>query len=176
MMLLVDGVKNGIQYENVTHWIQDYESGFELLTKMVTDQWTLKAAILVDNGDCMCLPVEAFDGQPIGIHVQSLQQEWTQLLSTKPHLHREASEFWVKDWCLRLDGYYNGLLGHLEKMIFLLEIRKIKLLAHRNEIIKLLLTSNYDLRLEMNKKLYQQTQKARQKNQQRLLELKKQDR
>lgn len=173
MILFVDGIRKGVHYENVNYWIQDYESAFELLTQLVTDHWTLEHALIVDNGECVVIPVEAFDGQPIKVHIGVLQQEWTQLLLTKPRMSKQSGPPGFRDWLLRLDTYYDHLLLYLEKMILWLESRKLKLATGRNEKLKRFLRTNYDLRLALNRKLYQQTKTNRQKNQQRLLELDK---
>ncbi|WP_157634855.1 hypothetical protein [Spirosoma panaciterrae] len=171
MMLLIDGMYKGGHYENVTHWVQSYESAFERLTQLVANQWTLTTILLVDNGDCMYLPAEAFDGQPIQIHIETLQQEWTQLLSAKPCMQARSGELRLRDWYLQLDEYYADLLDHLKKMIVLLESRKVKVSMSRNERLKEALSRGCDYRLELNKKLFIQTQKDRQKNHQRLQKL-----
>ncbi len=83
-MVFIDGFKQGIWYENVGFWIKTYESAFEKLTQLVADKWSLSVAILVDKGECIHLPIEAFDGQPIQAQIEALEQEWTQLLEAKP--------------------------------------------------------------------------------------------
>ncbi|MBN8823385.1 MULTISPECIES: hypothetical protein [unclassified Spirosoma] len=171
MMLLMDGMYKGVHYENVAHWVQSYESAFELLTQLVVNQWTLTTAILVDNGDCLCLPVEAFDGQPILDHIQALELEWTQLLLPSHYSPSRSVDARLKDWYVRLDIYYGDLLAHLERIILLLENRKLKILNHHNEAMRSLLSSKYESRLELNRKLHLQTQNNRQTNQQRLRQL-----
>lgn len=170
-MLFIDGIRKGIQYENVNYWIQDYEAAFELLTQLVADHWTLEYAIIVDNGDCLAVPIEAFDGQPIGVHIHALQQEWNQALLVRPDRLSPFNQSRFKSWFLQLDAYYSNLLVHLEKMILSIETRKRKLATERNEKLKHFLSYSYDLRLQTNQRLYQQTKKDHQKNQQRLQEL-----
>ena len=170
-MLFIDGVKQGVSYKNVGYWIQSYESAFETLTQLVVDQWALTTAILVDEGDCISLPVEAFDGQPIQGHLAGLELEWTQLLATKPSQACKSSEGRLKDWFLQLDAYHGRLLSHLEHVILLLEAHKRTALTRRNDALKRVLIRQYDCQLALNMRMYQQTQKDRQINQQRLLGL-----
>ena len=171
MMLFVDGISGGIHCTNVGYWIQDYESAFELLTQLVTDDWTLLEAVIADGYDRITVPVEAFDGQPIQIHIHALQQQWNQILSTKPVLTGQYDKQNVKDWYRQLDTYYDGLLIYLGKMIFLVETKKHKLTAKRDKELVQLLSNQYTVMLDRNRKMYQQTAESRRKNSQRLREL-----
>lgn len=176
MMLFVDGVSSGIECPNVGYWIEDYESAFELLTGLVADEWILRYAVIVDNGDALEVPLEAFDGQPIRIHIHALQQEWDRLLSEKPERSNQFSGLRLKNHFLRLDEYYVGLLKHLEKMIFLLEIDKNKIERKQDKELRLRLVNQFTLRLDINRRMYQHTKEDRQNNLLRLAMLENQQR
>lgn len=167
-MLFIDGAQKGVEYKNVNYWIQDYESAFELLTQLTADCWTLEYAIIVDNGDCMSLPVEAFDGQPVQTHIHALEQEWIQLLSAKPRTLKKVGKCWWEDWLLQLDTYYEKLLGHLEKKISILEVKQLKLATQRDSELKLLMSRSYETSLELNKRMYDQITTDRNKKHQLL--------
>ncbi|MCK8490913.1 hypothetical protein M0L20_03555 [Spirosoma sp. RP8] len=168
MMLFINGTSRGIQCSNLGYWVKDYESAFETLTQLVAEQWTLQEATIVDEHNRMSIPVEAFDGQPIQVHIHTLQQQWNRILFAKPELLELSDEQWLKNHFTQLDTYYKDMLTHLEKMIVLYEIRKTKLNVMRDKDLRTRVRAQYDLLLEGNKRMYKQIRNSRQKNQIRL--------
>lgn len=171
MMLFVDGISRGVHCTNVGYWVQDYESAFELLTQLVSDDWTLLQAAITDGYDRITVPVEAFDGQPIQVHIHALQQQWNQILSDKPVLSDQLGTPQFKNWYRQLDTYYDALLTYLGKMIFLIEAKKRKLITKRDPELVTRLSRQYALQLDHNRRMYQKTTESRRKNRQRLQEM-----
>lgn len=151
--------------------MQDYESAFEQLTQLVTGDWTLLKATITDGYDRITVPVEAFDGQPIQVHIHALQQQWNQILQAKPVLSGQVGKPQIKDWYRQLDTYYDGLLNHLGKMIFLIETKKRRLMAKGDRELVIWLNRQFALQLDSNRRMYQQTASNREKIRQRLREL-----
>lgn len=165
-MLFIDGISKGVYHENVGRYIQDYESAFDLLTQLASDGWTLEFAIVVDNGECITLPVEAFDGQPVLKHIKALEEQWDDLLRPKPA--RQASLFLGKDWYLQLDTYYKDLRNHLTKLIFLRRRRLNILQDLPNGSLQSRSIIQHQQLLESALHLYQQTVEHQHRNWQRL--------
>ena len=159
-MLLIDGISRGVRCENVSCVIQDYESAFELLTQLVIEDWILEYAVIVDNGDSIAIPVEAFDGQPIQVHIQALQQEWKQILSARPKPFNQLGNTQLNSHFRRSDTDSGCVLSsYLEKMIFLLGTGKRNVMKKRPEELRLHVSSRYVLRFETYKKIYQKAKK-----------------
>ncbi len=172
MMLFLNATsQHDVECTNLGYWVKDHESAFEILTQLVADNWILQNATISDQYDRMVVPVEVFDGQPIQVHIQALQQQWQQILSNPPVQSANTDKQRLKDWYTQLDGYYESMLAHLEKMVLLLEIRKSRLAARRNEMTKHRLRDQYDLLLDNNRKMHKQTEVDRQKNRNRLTKL-----
>lgn len=173
MMLFIDGISKGIYHENVGYYIQDYESAFDRLTQLVSDDWILEFAIIMDDGQGVTLPVEAFDGQPMLKDIRALQQQWNELLSVQPA--QRASLPLQKDRYLQLDAYYGGLLAYLGKLIFLRRNRLSALQGSQNELLHSRLISQRQRLLDSTSYLYEQTVEHRYQNWQRLQALEVQD-
>ncbi|GAB4044267.1 hypothetical protein [Spirosoma jeollabukense] len=168
MILFVNGINDGILCTDVGFWISNHESAFELLTQLVADDWILLEATVVDGADRLSVPVEAFDGQPIQVHIQALQQQWQLLLPSQPLPPSRLSDQQLKNWYIQLDAYYEDMLTHLGKMISLLEMRKTLLTSHSDEFIKTRLDRQYKAMLATNRRMFKQTKESRQKNKLRL--------
>ncbi len=151
--------------------MQDYESAFEQLTQLVAGGWTLLKATITDGYDRITVPVEAFDGQPIQVHIHALQQQWNQILQVKPVLSGQVGKPQINDWYKQLDTYYDVLLTYLGKIIFLLEAKKSILVAKQDPERVARLSRQYTLLLDSNRRMYQQTASNREKNRQRLRQL-----
>jgi uncharacterized protein (UPF0262 family) len=171
MMLFVDGIIQGVYHPNIGYLITSYEAAFEQLTQLVAEGWGLEYAIIIDEGNTITLPVEAFDGQPIEVHIATLQQQWAQLLreapdktSTRLASSRSSIRERLKDHLLSLDAYYARLLIHLEKMIFMLEVRKAKLARKHSETMRTKLSQQYDSLLGSNRRIYSSTLESRTRN------------
>lgn len=171
-MLFVNATTaDDIDCTNLGYWVGDYESAFEILTKLVADQWMLKDATVMDGQDRMAVPVDVFDGQPILVHIQALQQQWQQILTSQPGPPADSAKQRLKGWYVQLDGYYDYMLTHLEKMVLLLEVRKIRSENRHNEPFKRRLNDQYDKLLATNRKMYAQTKIDSQANRERLSRL-----
>lgn len=168
MILFINGINDGISCTDVGFWVSDHESAFELLTQLVADNWILEEATVVDGADRLSVPIEAFDGQPIQVHIRALQQQWQQLLSSQPLPPGRLTDQQLKSWYIQLDAYYDDMLIHLGKMISMLEIRKTLLATHSDEFIKTRLGRQYKALLETNRRMFKQTKASRQKNKLRL--------
>ncbi|HEX9959225.1 MAG TPA: hypothetical protein VGA96_18285 [Fibrella sp.] len=57
------------------------EANFDFLSSIVAQGNTLLTAYLVDENSRMDLPVAAFDGLPLSVGIDALQQEWQAILS-----------------------------------------------------------------------------------------------
>lgn len=68
------------QFDSVT-----IEAGFDNLTQLIREGWSLRYIRFLDRGDCygnwIDLPNEAFDERSMKPVLQYLQYEWTYLLS-----------------------------------------------------------------------------------------------
>ncbi len=168
-MLFVDATSSeDIDCTNLGYWVDDHESAFEILTKLVADRWVLKNATVMDGHDRMAVPIDVFDGQPILVHIQALQQQWQQILTSQPSIPADSANQRLKGWYGQLDSYYEHMLTHLKKMVLLLEVRKVRSENRHNEPFKRRLNEKYDKLLTTNRKMYAQTKIDSQKNRERL--------
>jgi len=173
MMLFINGISRGIQVTNLAYWVKNHESAFEILTGLVADKWMLEDATIVDGYDRMAVPIEAFDGQPIQVHIQALQKQWQYILSKQPLPSLNADRQQLIGWYKRLDAYYKDQITHLQKMMILLKLRQTKLAPMRNDHLKLRYDQQQNQLLESTQRMYKQTKLNRQKNRRRLNELEK---
>lgn len=169
MLLFVNGIYKGVKCAHVGYWISDYESAFELLTKLVTDNWALQEATIVDGRNRLEVPIKAIDGEPIQAHIRTLQRQWQFILNSRDSTLTDPlsvlTQNQLKNWYLHLDAYYVDMLDHLEKMITSLEKRKsLLLIIPSNESLRLLVNDQYDSLLKSNKRMYRKTRKDRQEN------------
>ena len=171
MMLVVNGMNQGIQCPNIVFWVNDYESAFELLTQLTTDSWMLQKAVLVDGPDRVDLPVEAFDGQSFRVPMKALQQQWQQILFSQSKQSAVLGKYRLKDWHCRLEVYYGGQLTQLQTMRLALEKKLARLLTLKNQSLGLRLREQYSRLLESNQRMLNQTVVNRQKNQECLAKL-----
>ena len=172
MMLFVNAITlEDVECTNLGYWVGDHESAFEILTKLVAEGWVLTEATIMDGSDRMAVPTEVFDGQPIQVHIQALQQQWQQILTNQPVLAAATGMQRLKEWYTQLDSYYETMLVHLEKMVFLLEFRRGRSLNRRNGALRKRLDDQYDTLLTTNRKMYRQTKIDSQKNRERLAKL-----
>ncbi|ADB41193.1 hypothetical protein [Spirosoma linguale] len=169
MLLFVNGIYEGVECDHVGYWINDYESAFELLTQLVSNNWILQEATITDGLDRLPVPLEAIDGQPMQAHIRTLQHQWQSILNTTKSIQANPSDIptqhHLKNWYLHLDAYYDGMLVHLRRMILSLETSKSLLLTGQvNESVRLLVNDQYDSLLKSNRRMYRQTKEERQKN------------
>ncbi|WP_128545182.1 hypothetical protein [Larkinella soli] len=69
------------EYLHGAFCMEEIELAMEILNLYVNEGHTLFQASLEESGKEIPLPLEAFDGQPIRIYMQQLQEEWNQVLS-----------------------------------------------------------------------------------------------
>lgn len=174
MLLIVNGIYRGVECPHVGYWINDYESAFELLTQLVTDNWILQDATIMDGLDRLVVPINAIDGEPILAHVRTLQRQWQLILTNSgqsaPSHTLTAQQF--RNWHIHLDAYYDDMLQHLTKMIAMLEKKKSLLLARQSdESLRSLANKQYNSLLKSNKRMYRKTQEDRKKNRMRLQDI-----
>jgi hypothetical protein len=60
--------------------VDDLELALETVNMFVNHEHIALEAIIEEDGLQLVLPLSAFDGNPIGVHLLKLQQEWQQLL------------------------------------------------------------------------------------------------
>ena len=168
MLLFFDGINQGQQCTHVGHWVKNYESAFERLTELVAQEWLLQRAVIVDGYDRIRVPVEAFDGQPIEVHIRSLQREWQRILLARSATYEGLTKPQLRDWYHQLDAYYEDMLAHLEKMILLLELRKTRLEVKRSEAVRSRLTRQYNNLLSGHKRMHKQTKTSQRINRRRI--------
>ncbi|SOD97075.1 hypothetical protein [Spirosoma fluviale] len=177
MLLFINGIYEGVECAHVGYWVDDYELAFELLTQLVTDNWILQEATIVDGQDRLDVPIKAIDGEPIQAHIRMLQRQWELILNNSGNNDQTNSSIALRQqqfisWHLHLDAYYDDMLLHLEKMIVSLEKRKsLMLISQSNESLRLLMNDQYDSLLKSNKRMYRKTKLNRQKNMIRLQQI-----
>ncbi|GAB4039480.1 hypothetical protein [Spirosoma jeollabukense] len=60
----------------------DLEDAFELVSQLKATNQQIHRAYIIDKGQRIDLPLEAFDGRPFAVPMQELQREWETILST----------------------------------------------------------------------------------------------
>ncbi|CAN5203210.1 hypothetical protein BH09BAC4_BH09BAC4_46800 [soil metagenome] len=60
----------------------DLEDAFELVSQLKATNQQIQQAYIIDKGQRIELPLEAFDGGPFAAPIQNLQREWEAILST----------------------------------------------------------------------------------------------
>ncbi|SFC87915.1 hypothetical protein [Spirosoma endophyticum] len=171
MILFVNGVNDGISCTDVGFWVSDHESAFEQLTQLVADDWVLQEATVVDGADRLTVPIDAFDGQPIQVHIRALQRQWQLLLSSQPLPPNRLCDQQLKSWYMQLEAYYDDMLTYLGKMISMLEMRKTLLATYSDEFIKTRLGRQCKALLDINRRMFKQIKASRQKNRLRLSQI-----
>ncbi len=171
MILFVDGINQGVQCTNVGYGVADYESAFGLLTELVNQGWTLLNATIHDNDARFCVPVEAFDGQPVAEPVRALTQQWQAILSRQPPTFYGLTGQQLGDWLTQLDTYYEEQLVYLQLMRSRLELVKSGLVKQRDERLRLRLGQQYDSLLRVNQRMLKKTEESWLRNRKRLNEL-----
>ncbi|SFB88692.1 hypothetical protein SAMN05216167_10117 [Spirosoma endophyticum] len=60
----------------------ELEDAFELVSQLKATNHQIQQAYIIDKGQRIELPLEAFDGGPFAAPIQKLQREWEAILST----------------------------------------------------------------------------------------------
>lgn len=171
MMLFVDGTNLGILCRDVSFWVKNHEAAFDLLNQLVAEDWVLERATIIDGLDRISLPVQAFDGQSIAFHIATMQRQWQQILARQPMVVDPVDEENIISWLHQLNAYYDDMVIHLQKMVFLLEVRKANLGKRINDKYTPKLNQQIESLLEINKRMFKETKRYQQQNRKRLSKL-----
>ncbi|MGM9510755.1 hypothetical protein ACS5NO_23675 [Larkinella sp. GY13] len=106
MVLIIHGIRAGIEWKNLICFPNDYEAAFDLLSNFVAGGLTLLEASVSDGGPLSKLPVDGFDGQIISPHLQNLQKEWEIVLADWPPFTKKPANTPLQEWDRRLIHYY----------------------------------------------------------------------
>jgi hypothetical protein len=171
MMLFVDGTNMGIFCRDISFWVKNHESAFDLLNQLVGEEWVLERATIVDGLDRISLPVQAFDGQSITFHITAMQRQWQQILARQPLVIYPVDEKNIISWLHQLDSYYDDLMTHLQKMVLLLEMRKANLGKRANDTFRPRINEQIESLIEINERMFRETKRYQQQNRKRLSKL-----
>ncbi|GAB4023423.1 hypothetical protein GCM10028808_73840 [Spirosoma migulaei] len=69
------------EYRSLAYGAIELEMCLEALTMLPKKGWQLIHIELIDNGQHILLPIEAFDGKPIKEPLKQLRQEWELILA-----------------------------------------------------------------------------------------------
>jgi hypothetical protein len=117
MVVVINGFKGGISWTNFIFCTQSPEVAFDRLSAYVADGLVLINAWLIDGSVRLALPVEAFDGQPFGLPIKQLQQQWEHILGEKPDWITSMNRQRYKEWDRLLIAYYENQIGYFSKAI-----------------------------------------------------------
>lgn len=78
LLSLVDSSDKVRHFQTYT----DLEDAFELVSQLKAKNQQIQQAYIIDKGQRIELPLEAFDGAPFAAPIQNLQREWEAILST----------------------------------------------------------------------------------------------
>ena len=106
MVLIIHGIRAGIEWKNLICFPDDYEAAFDLLSNYVAGGLTLLEASVGDDGPLSKLPVDGFDGQLISPHLQNLQKEWEEVLAKRPKRTKNPASSPLQEWDRQLILYY----------------------------------------------------------------------
>ncbi len=81
MVLIINGINEGVTWNNLFCPAGTLESALDRVTGFVESGLILFSVQLRDNGSCLNIPVEVFDGQPFTPPIAALQTEWQQVLA-----------------------------------------------------------------------------------------------
>ena len=80
MVLLLTAIDESGETRDFTCHLKTLESGFDLLNHVVAMGHTLVKAHLLDQGNGIDFPIEAFDGSTFSDAMQELEREWNMIL------------------------------------------------------------------------------------------------
>jgi hypothetical protein len=121
MIVVINGFKEGSIWTNFVFCAQTPEVAFDHLSAYVADGLVLFNAWLIDGSVRQELPVEVFDGQPFGLPIEQLQQQWERILKVPFVWATPANQQRFKEWDRLLITYYEKQISHFSKAIERLE-------------------------------------------------------
>lgn len=153
MVLVIDGIKNGVNWHNFTLFVSDQEAAFDLLSTWVREGFALQKASLIDRESQIELPIEAFDGSPFGSHLHDLQKQWEKILHDPTRqwigLHKQP----LREWDRRRIAYYVKQISHGCDLTAKLE-KALQKTRHRHDTrIKVHLIRQYEWLLQSQNQL-----------------------
>lgn len=80
MIILLTAIDSQSQVREFFYQPNSIELGFDIVSQIAAQDTTLINVELIDKGHHMPLPIEVFDGAPLAIPIQKLEQEWAFLL------------------------------------------------------------------------------------------------
>ncbi|NEU70493.1 hypothetical protein [Spirosoma agri] len=126
--------------------VPQLEAAFEVLSAIAAAGDVVVSVDLLDNGQHIPLPAEAFDGEPIRPHIEKLEEDWKALLN-KPVSSHAIHQQILTNFSWRLRETYQTRISWLEQAIAQTESR----------IQRMPRTAHWDscyVRLEMQLTLY----------------------
>lgn len=168
MLLLVDGTNKGILCRDISLWVTNHESAFDLLNHLIRDGWVLKRATVIDGFDRVQLPIQAFDGQSVAAHMATMQHQWQQILARRSTDYKLKTSSTLLTWMHQLDAYYADLIQHLQKMGVLLEAGQAGMDERIRNTFAPELNAQIDSLIRMNRRMYREARRSQQKNRNRL--------
>ena len=102
MFLFITTLKQQSCQQNFMCQVSSLVEAFDFLNTIVKLGDTLISARIADQGSVIQLPVEAFDGHPVGDLITALQQEWERILKqplrqpSLPSIDDELYKRWLR--------------------------------------------------------------------------------
>ncbi|WP_157816186.1 hypothetical protein [Spirosoma pollinicola] len=106
IFLLLTTVDTQHQLREFRCQIDQLEVGFDLLSGIVAQGEKLLSARIIDEGQSLKLPLEAFDGTPFLKAIQELESEWQAILSEFPPAtlsNRSERKQWISQQVRRYE-------------------------------------------------------------------------
>lgn len=116
MVFFVTTIDNQGQERSFSYQIDQIETGLDVLSTLVAQGNTLVEVRLYEEGHSTTLPAEAFDGKPVSLALQELENQWHTLLS-EPILSSSANDKSHLDWAWQLVEFYELRVTHYELML-----------------------------------------------------------
>lgn len=118
MVLIVNGIREGVEWKNLVCFPDSYETAFDLLSNFVNTGLTLLDASVNDGDATIKLPVDSFDGQSLSLPILNLQKEWETILAKNPKRTPHQNNGQFKEWDQKLILYYEKQIERVCKNMF----------------------------------------------------------
>jgi hypothetical protein len=163
MVLIVNGIKEGVKWKNFICFPDDYETAFDLLSNFVATGLTLLEASLSDGTSLQKLPVNGFDGQVFSPHLKNLQQEWEGILNKKPQRIENQAIRKFREWDQELILYYEKQMERVCKNLVCNKKAIRKASQKQHSVISLDQIKHYKLMHQKYLQLLNQFQQSHEK-------------
>ncbi|GAB3903111.1 hypothetical protein GCM10028803_30970 [Larkinella knui] len=163
MVIVLNGIKNGVNWTNLTLSVKSHEAAFESLSTYVAKGLVLLDACLIDGDNRLELPIEVFDGQPFRWPLQQLQNEWELILGDRSVQVVQQNRQRAKDWDDLLIIYYEKQIDHFSRIIEQLEKAATTNTTKRSSPKKNRLAYQYELLIQRHTQQLAAIQKSHQK-------------